>query len=395
MSVDFATLTAAGGLVGVVSGLLLLFAWTQYDDGKAALALAASHLAGAGAILLLAVDGPDGLAPTLLAQQMFVASAGLALASAFVFGGARGGRAIALLVVVVCLVVAAARLLFDAPGAARAAQLAASGPLFLATAALHRARADAFAARTPLVCLFAVHGAMTTIGLIEAVAHELRSAALPSFSDWFGLIHLESMIYFIGTSMLMVALLKERSEQTHKVAALTDPLTGLPNRRAFFYECDRLIDRRRGSGAPLTLLVIDLDRFKAINDTFGHGVGDRVLQVFAEVARSHVRPGDVMGRLGGEEFAVLMPQTGAQEAEEVAQRIRRGFAAAADEVDGARIRGTLSAGLAVLFGPQMSLDAGLERADAALYRAKLKGRDRVEHDAGAPNMRLVPPGRIA
>jgi diguanylate cyclase (GGDEF)-like protein len=269
-------------------------------------------------------------------------------------------------------------------------QLAVIAPVFfIAAGVLLQRRKERLAARWPLGAVLILHGLMNTVGLIEEVSRGALPTGIPSFSNWYGLIHIESMIYFIGSALFMVALLKERSETHHRIASLTDSLTGLQNRRAFLYTSQRMLERGRRAGTPSTVLAIDLDRFKAVNDTFGHAVGDRVLQVFAEVAQKNLRPSDIIGRLGGEEFAVLLPRTHTREAVEIADSIRERFAEAARIIDGHNISGTLSVGVAVVFGVEKTIAEALERADAGLYRAKLNGRNRIEVAADGPGISLV------
>jgi diguanylate cyclase (GGDEF)-like protein len=131
------------------------------------------------------------------------------------------------------------------------------------------------------------------------------------------------------------------------------------------------------------LLLMDLDHFKQINDRFGHAVGDRALRLFAAVVRAELAPGDVLGRLGGEEFAALLPGRDLAEAKAVADRIRRAFALAGETVAGHRVEARVSIGMALQHGSARRLEDLLEEADAALYRAKANGRDRVELPGGA------------
>ncbi|MCZ8548496.1 GGDEF domain-containing protein, partial [Mesorhizobium qingshengii] len=276
----------------------------------------------------------------------------------------------------------------------RQLQLAIVATLFFISAfVLWRGRHETLAARLPLAVLMFLHGLTNTVGLTEQVLRQSLPSGVPSFSQWFGLIHIESMVYFIGTALFMVAMLKERSEARHKIASLTDPLTGLSNRRAFFFASDRMLERCRRTGAPCTLLAVDLDRFKAVNDTFGHGVGDTVLRVFAEVARKQLRSFDIVGRLGGEEFAVLLPRTHSREAAQIANRLREAFSSSANQVNDQDVHATLSIGVAVVLGGETTISEALERADAALYHAKLNGRDRVEVDAGIHKIHLAKASR--
>ena len=167
--------------------------------------------------------------------------------------------------------------------------------------------------------------------------------------------------------------------------ASTDTLTGLPNRRVFLERARTELALARRSGRPLSLLMLDIDHFKRVNDEHGHDVGDRALRLFAATTTGVVRQTDALGRLGGEEFGVLLPDTLADGAELVAEKLRAAVASARGEGVPPL---TVSIGLAQLHRSDRELDNLLRRADAALYAAKDGGRDRV---ATAPVPADVPP----
>ncbi|CAN5229033.1 hypothetical protein BH18ACT12_BH18ACT12_04000 [soil metagenome] len=174
-----------------------------------------------------------------------------------------------------------------------------------------------------------------------------------------------------------VALENARLHDVVQRPASTDDLTGLVNRRRFIEALDGEIERARGFGSPLTVILTDLDDFKRVNDEFGHHAGDIVLRSFADLMRSHVREVDVPGRIGGAEFAIVLPETDAEGAASVAERMRQSLAAVLLPVDDDRsVRVTASFGVAELQEGQSGDDL-LRAADAALYRAKADGKDRV------------------
>src|SRR5690348_13873703 len=164
--------------------------------------------------------------------------------------------------------------------------------------------------------------------------------------------------------------------------AITDPLTGLSNRRYMESHVGTLIEQAATRGKPLTVLVIDIDYFKSINDTYGHDAGDDVLREFAIRIKKSVRGIDLACRYGGEEFVVLMPETDMAVATTVAERLRRRIAGEPFPIQqGARrVEVTISIGIATL-GREEGAAALLKRADQALYRAKRDGRNRVVPDA--------------
>jgi two-component system, cell cycle response regulator len=165
--------------------------------------------------------------------------------------------------------------------------------------------------------------------------------------------------------------------------ALTDPLTGLYNRRYMETHVGTLVERSAARGKPLSVLILDIDYFKSVNDNFGHDTGDDVLREFAERLRASIRGIDLACRFGGEEFVVVMPDTDLGVATLVAERIRRRIAGEPFAIErGARaIEVTISIGIAARMGPQDNASQMLKRADDALYRAKRDGRNRVVADA--------------
>ncbi|WP_038047318.1 GGDEF domain-containing protein [Thermus caliditerrae] len=174
--------------------------------------------------------------------------------------------------------------------------------------------------------------------------------------------------------LLALTLLLARFRELHGQArfwreqALTDPLTGLPNRRALEMALEKEAARVERGEKPFSLILLDLDDFKRVNDEKGHPEGDRLLQEVARHLVAHVRRGDLVARFGGEEFAILLPATDCLRAERLAERLKEGLAA----------RGvTASFGVALYQG---SLEALLQKADQALYRAKGLGKNRVVRD---------------
>lgn len=162
--------------------------------------------------------------------------------------------------------------------------------------------------------------------------------------------------------------------------AMTDPLTELGNRRYLENQAAMEMAKARRNGMPLCLLAIDLDRFKNINDLYGHDVGDMVLQAFARTAKAHLREGDVLCRMGGEEFSILLPDTNPVKAEAIAERLRLSIEAATvtigeDLIDGGNLTYTASFGVTEVKPDETSLKPAIKRADQGLYEAKETGRN--------------------
>jgi diguanylate cyclase (GGDEF)-like protein len=167
---------------------------------------------------------------------------------------------------------------------------------------------------------------------------------------------------------------KERAE----ALARCDELTGVNNRRAFFHDGEHIFNQAKRYAHPLSLIMLDVDHFKHINDTYGHTAGDNVLASLADIFRKHVREVDILGRLGGEEFAIILPETILSDAVAMAERLR--IAIEKTPINNAKgnLHVTVSFGISALAPEQTSLEELLHEADSALYQAKRKGRNRIE-----------------
>jgi diguanylate cyclase (GGDEF)-like protein len=162
--------------------------------------------------------------------------------------------------------------------------------------------------------------------------------------------------------------------------AVTDALTGLYNRRGFLDLGQREVERFQRFGRPLSLIMLDIDHFKEVNDAYGHASGDTVLRELSKSCRTIIRQVDIIGRYGGDEFVILLPETDTFMACEVADRLRREVESLAIRQDQAEIKTTISLGVSRALKDTQNLAELIERADAALYNAKHNGRNRIEVD---------------
>jgi diguanylate cyclase (GGDEF)-like protein len=378
MHLDIVTLITAGGFVTLLSGLLLTGAWTQMRVAPALFWWAAANYVYAIGIGLLAY----GTAAEV--TLMLAIGAGLtSIAPALVWAGTRTFvhrpvRTLPLVAgAVVWLVVAASS--GDASQKSSIIVGLATWIAYLLAAnwELWRTRAEPLRARWPLMAFFTLHALIFFGGIYDVIFHQLLANVMPPLNSWFGLIHFETLVYAIGTALFMVVICKERLELSYIKAADSDALTGIANRGAFFVGAERLLARCRALDTPLSVIVFDLDRFKSVNDTHGHAVGDRVLGIFVDTARGVLRPNDFFGRHGGEEFAVVLPGATIETAYAIAERVRHAFAESCCEVDGLQLYTTVSAGVAAA-SLSASFSVAIEAADRAMYRAKNRGRNRVE-----------------
>jgi diguanylate cyclase (GGDEF)-like protein len=190
-------------------------------------------------------------------------------------------------------------------------------------------------------------------------------------------------------SQAAIALENARLHDIVQWQAITDELTGLVNRRRFLDALRSEITKGQRLGGRLSVVLADLDDFKLINDSFGHHAGDEVLLAFADLLRAHGRDVDVAARLGGEEFAILLPETGREGASVVAERLRQSLSDRRIRIgEKAKVTVTASFGVAEHEEGQ-SVDALLRAADSALYRAKELGKNRVEGPVEQTDSRAV------
>jgi diguanylate cyclase (GGDEF)-like protein len=188
----------------------------------------------------------------------------------------------------------------------------------------------------------------------------------------------EFMGEFSGAFNSMVEALAAMRAELEQLASI-DQLTQVANRRHFFEIASLETERARRYKSPLSLLTMDLDHFKNINDTYGHHVGDRVLQMVAEIFRNVSRVTDTTGRIGGEEFAMILPNTDLSGARAAAEKVLTHCREAKLELEDAQVvTFTISIGIACLHEQDPDFERVMQRADTALYAAKKAGRDRLE-----------------
>lgn len=236
-------------------------------------------------------------------------------------------------------------------------------------------RTEALASRLPLVVLCVINGALH-LGRIMLSPFESGDSAFAG-DIWFAASMIQPALIMVAGGLYGIGLARDRTEHQLREFASIDSLTRALNRGAFLDEAER----RLAAAAPLersvALLLFDLDRFKEINDSQGHGVGDQVLAGFAASARDTLRASDLFGRIGGEEFAALLIDLDEPGARAVAERLRRAFAASSIQRQMQGTPATVSVGVVAVRAHAVTLDGLLAAADRALYEAKRSGRDQV------------------
>jgi len=246
---------------------------------------------------------------------------------------------------------------------------------------LSRDKGKRLVSHWPAVVLLGVTAIACLAWVPLSLARPFRDASEAFFSNWFSGSSLVMVLGRVALAFVVLAMAKQRQEMVQRVDALTDTLTGLPNRRALYESIDALEQNKAFQASKLSVLFFDLDHFKDVNDTFGHEIGDRVLKVFAATAAKRLKGYGTIARMGGEEFAAVVPGVDAAEAAEIAETIRQAFAKSAAEVDGLDIGTTVSVGFACRSCDAYDgsdLGALFRHADAALYAAKRAGRNRIE-----------------
>jgi diguanylate cyclase (GGDEF)-like protein len=395
MDLDVNTLFMVTMQIEVMLGLLLLFAWSQNFSKRALAWWGSAHLMRAVSIMLLGMYGsvPDSLSIDL-ANAVLFGSFALTWSGARVFDRRHPEPAFALVGVAIWLLACRLQTFVTT---VELRLLVGSGIVttytWLTAYEFWRGRDEALVSRWPAIFMLFAHGALfllrNPLGAVAPVAPGDKLV----MSGWLDLLSLEALLFTISIAFILLAMAKERTEYRHRAAARTDPLTGIANRRGFLEQT--ALSRRSATGhQPTAVLLFDLDHFKTINDQYGHAVGDRTLQIFADIAKAHIGLAGTVGRWGGDEFVAVIYNTTREIAATVAERIQAALEKEGAEIDGRLVGATVSTGMAFSSHGAFELPAMLLKADQALYRAKSEGRNRLAiatHETAAPSDEQEPP----
>ena len=385
LALDVPTLSfVAVGLSGLL-GLFLIFAWLQQRDARALAWWGAAYLIGASSMALWGAHSPWIRLPPELPEALTFVACGVIWNGVRVFHGREVLPIGGLLGAIAWLAVSPLPVLSEGSQARLAvAACVVAAYTFVIAFELWRERRKSLFSRTAAVIVPFLHAGIFLMPIAMQAILPRRFADL-----WLTVFTLETMIYAVGTAFIMMLMVKERHVYVYRRAATTDHLTGLPNRRAFLQDATALCALQGRKHEPVTLMMFDLDHFKSINDRFGHAIGDEALKVFAEVLSTGMRATDIMGRLGGEEFAAIVAGN-METTAKIAERIRP-IEQAEFMIEGHVVGGTVSIGAVTATEPVLDIDALLNRADAALYEAKRSGRNRMcAVPDVAPEMAAVP-----
>ena len=375
MSLDSITLYFVATMVAALLGAMLLFFGNQ--ENTAALKWwGTAYLMGAASVALWSLAGERlGEMPSLALNAIGFIACGMVWNAARVF---HGRKPIWPGLVLGAMAWIAAVLSLDPNNAAL--RLTIGAAIVAAYAALTATelwseRRKSLQRRWPAVLVPVLHGFVL---MLPIVLGDLLLPADEKFgsSIWMTVFSIELVLYAVGTVFVILMLVSERTVKAHKTAASVDPLTGMLNRRGFAEACARVIEREAVAGRPVCVMIFDIDHFKGINDRFGHAAGDEILKLFATIVVNNLRLSDLSGRIGGEEFAALLPCP-LEEGVVAAERVRESFEASGIVCEEGKVDTTVSIGVAG--GPAgTELEVLLAAADTALYQAKRGGRNRVE-----------------
>jgi len=371
MSLDLTTLYLVATLICALLGCLLLYFGRQ--EGIQALAWwGSAYLLGAASIAVWALLG--NTFALVLAAFGFVACA-MMWNAARVFHGCKPNWPGLFLGAIVWLAAIAILPIEAAPvrvtiGAAIVAIYAT-----LTASQLAAERRKAMRRRWPTIAIPLLHGTVLMLPIVLGDLLWSPEGGGFTSSAWVMAFAIEMFLYAVGTVFVIFMLVSERTVRAHKAAAFVDPLTGMFNRRGFADATARMIKREADAGRQVTVMIFDIDHFKSVNDRFGHPAGDEVLRLFSAIVTSTLRVTDLCGRIGGEEFAALLPCP-IDEAMVAAERVRTAFESSGIAVDDTPIVTTVSIGVAS-GAARTELDVLLAAADTGLYQAKRGGRNRV------------------
>ena len=375
MSFDTSTLYLFATMVAGMLGAMLVFFGKQ--ENIAALKWwGTAYLLGAASVAIWTIGGSK-LGDTLLLALNAVgfAACGMVWNASRVFHGRKPNWPGLVLGAIIWIGVAVAL-----PSLNTAMRLTVGAAIVAVYAALTASelwneRRRTMQKRWPTIAVPVMHGCVLMLPILLGGLLRPHDETFAS-SIWVTAFSIELILYAIGTVFVIFVLVSDRAVTVHKTAASVDPLSGMLNRRGFSEACMRVIEREAVAGRPVTVMIFDIDHFKSINDRFGHPAGDEILKLFATVVISNLRISDLSGRIGGEEFAALLP-CALEEGVIVAERVREAFEASGIVCEQGPVDTTVSIGVAG--GPAgTELEVLLASADTALYQAKRSGRNRVE-----------------
>lgn len=395
MLLDIQTLSIVTVFVTVLLGCLLVFAGWQNRAMREPILWGAGFMVGGLGLGLVCLRG---VIPNWLSIEVGN-SLGLA-AYAMLWAGARqfDRRPVRPVLLTMAAPIAIWLIACATPVFANDIQLrvvlmsALTGLLTLASAQeIWRGRAEPLMSRWPTLWVLIAYAGILLVRILATLF--VPSMQGPSVLGGlaFALMAFGTLVFTVVLAFLLLNMTKERTELHHKIASLVDPLTGVANRRAFIDGANRQLARQGFAGAALAILLFDLDHFKRINDRLGHATGDNVLQQFATVATETLGADALFGRIGGEEFAAMVPVGDVGEAVAIAERLRRRFAAAAVLHAVGDLTPSCSVGVTLAVDADAPVTDLLAAADQALYLAKANGRNRVECGAPAPAIAPVWP----
>ena len=380
MHLDVGTLSVVTVFIMALLGALLVFAGLQNRSIRAPMLWGSAYITGAAGLGLVTTHGnlPDFVS-TDLGYALVLLGCGLTWAGARIFSN-RAVQPIVVLFAPVVWLFACQIPTFAQDMNLRVVVVSAMLAMLSAATAeeFWKGRDEALMSRWPtVIVLLAYSGALLARIPATYFAPVLDNHSLMSGVS-FALLAFGTLLFTVVLAFLLLNMTKERTELAHKIASLVDPLSGVANRRAFLSGSNRLFAQQAVDREPLALLLCDLDRFKMINDQFGHAVGDQVLMTFARAATATLGREVLFGRIGGEEFAAMLPVGDVGEAFAIADRVRRNFAEAAGGFGEHDLRPTVSIGVTLCVDAKAEVEDLLVIADEALYRAKANGRNRVE-----------------
>jgi diguanylate cyclase (GGDEF)-like protein len=375
MFLDISTLYLVATMVAAMLGAMLLF-FAKQENIQALKWWGTAYLLGAASVALwtLASNTLGAMLSLALNAVGFVAC-GIVWNASRVFHGRKPNLpglvlgAIAWIAAVMTLAPEASAMRMTI-GAGIVASYAA-----LTATELWSERRRTMQSRWPSIAVPVMHGFVLMLPILLGDLLHPHDNAFGS-SIWVTVFAVELVLYAVGTVFVIFMLVSERTVTAHRTAASIDPLTGMFNRRGFAEATSRVIEREANAGRPVTVMIFDIDHFKSINDRFGHPAGDEILKLFSAVVVNTLRISDLSGRIGGEEFAALLPCS-LEEGVIAADRVREAFESSGIVVEEGPVDTTVSIGVAG--GPAgTELEVLLAAADTALYQAKRGGRNRVE-----------------